>query len=386
MTDPIGAPGTSMSRREFVAATGLSGSLALAGCQAPTSSSKVSTTSETATETSMASQSESLPTTSPPEIVNVDEQGGEVTISTVASKHMVHPEETMGGPVELPKVWAFQADDGEPSVPGPILRTTEGEDMEVTLDNTDANMPHTLHFHGVRKTWENDGVPTTTGITVNPGEKHTYEIPANVPGTHLYHCHYQTQRHIDMGMYGIFRVDPKGYEEADQELFMTLKDWDSTLNKQMAGMDATYSPRDRDPDVFTINGKSAPRTLHPEDGSPVIVSQGDTVRIHLTNNGYMSHPMHTHNHRFRVVEKDGSKVPEAAQYEQDIVNVAPAERKAIEFDADADPGIYLMHCHKVSHAMNGNTYPGGMVGGIVYEEAMDSDIFAELMDYAGYEG
>ncbi|ACV48080.1 multicopper oxidase type 3 [Halomicrobium mukohataei DSM 12286] len=375
-----------MSRREFVAATGLSGSLALAGCQAPTSSSKVSTTSETATETSMASQSESLPTTSPPEIVNVDEQGGEVTISTVASKHMVHPEETMGGPVELPKVWAFQADDGEPSVPGPILRTTEGEDMEVTLDNTDANMPHTLHFHGVRKTWENDGVPTTTGITVNPGEKHTYEIPANVPGTHLYHCHYQTQRHIDMGMYGIFRVDPKGYEEADQELFMTLKDWDSTLNKQMAGMDATYSPRDRDPDVFTINGKSAPRTLHPEDGSPVIVSQGDTVRIHLTNNGYMSHPMHTHNHRFRVVEKDGSKVPEAAQYEQDIVNVAPAERKAIEFDADADPGIYLMHCHKVSHAMNGNTYPGGMVGGIVYEEAMDSDIFAELMDYAGYEG
>jgi len=375
-----------MSRREFVAATGLSGSLALAGCQAPTSSSKVSTTSETATETSMASQSESLPTTSPPEIVNVDEQGGEVTISTVASKHMVHPEETMGGPVELPKVWAFQADDGEPSVPGPILRTTEGEDMKVTLDNTDANMPHTLHFHGVRKTWENDGVPTTTGITVNPGEKHTYEIPANVPGTHLYHCHYQTQRHIDMGMYGIFRVDPKGYEEADQELFMTLKDWDSTLNKQMAGMDATYSPRDRDPDVFTINGKSAPRTLHPEDGSPVIVSQGDTVRIHLTNNGYMSHPMHTHNHRFRVVEKDGSEVPEAAQYEQDIINVAPAERKTIEFDADADPGIYLMHCHKVSHAMNGNTYPGGMVGGIVYEEAMDSDIFGELMDYAGYEG
>ena len=375
-----------MSRREFVAATGLSGSLALAGCQAPTSSSKVSTTSETATETSMASQSESLPTTSPPEIVNVDEQGGEVTISTVASKHMVHPEETMGGPVELPKVWAFQADDGEPSVPGPILRTTEGEDMEVTLDNTDANMPHTLHFHGVRKTWENDGVPTTTGITVNPGEKHTYEIPANVPGTHLYHCHYQTQRHIDMGMYGIFRVDPEGYEEADQELFMTLKDWDSTLNKQMAGMDATYSPRDRNPDVFTINGKSAPRTLHPEDGSPVIVSQGDTVRIHLTNNGYMSHPMHTHNHRFRVVEKDGSQVPEAAQYEQDVINVAPAERKTIEFDADADPGIYLMHCHKVSHAMNGNTYPGGMVGGIVYEEAMDSDIFGELMDYAGYEG
>jgi len=27
-----------------------------------------------------------------------------------------------------------------------------------------------------------------------------------------------------------------------------------------------------------------------------------------------------------------------------------------------------------------------MVGGIVYKEAMDTDIFRSLMDYAGYEG
>jgi hypothetical protein len=36
--------------------------------------------------------------------------------------------------------------------------------------------------------------------------------------------------------------------------------------------------------------------------------------------------------------------------------------------------------------MNGDSYPGGMVGAIVYEEAMDTDLFAQLMDYAGYEG
>jgi hypothetical protein len=87
-----------------------------------------------------------------------------------------------------------------------------------------------------------------------------------------------------------------------------------------------------------------------------------------------------------VVERDGAPVPEAAQHEQDVVDVAPAQRRTIEFEADADPGIYLLHCHKVSHAMNGNSYPGGMVGGVVYEEAMDSEIFAQLMDYAGYEG
>jgi FtsP/CotA-like multicopper oxidase with cupredoxin domain len=378
MTDNIGAPGTDFSRRDFVKATGTIGVAGLAGC---------STGYQGPAQQSAGTQDgEQLPLAGAPQVVDVHEQNNQVTLRSVTSRLAAHPGDSMGGPVELPAVWAWQADDRTPSVPGPVIRTVEGEDIEVTLDNTDAIHPHTLHFHGVRKTWENDGVPTTTGITVAPGEKHTYEIPANVPGTHLYHCHYQTHRHIDMGMYGVFRVDPEGYERADQELFMTLKDWDSRLNRQIAGEDVSYSPRDRSPDVFTINGRSAPRTLHPEDGSPVIVSQGDTVRLHLANNGYMSHPIHTHNHRFRLVQKDGSDVPEAAQYEQDIVNVAPAERKTIEFEADADPGIYLIHCHKVSHAMNGDSYPGGMVGAIVYEEAMDTDLFAQLMDYAGYEG
>jgi FtsP/CotA-like multicopper oxidase with cupredoxin domain len=100
----------------------------------------------------------------------------------------------------------------------------------------------------------------------------------------------------------------------------------------------------------------------------------------------MSHPMHIHNHRFRVVEKDGAQVPEAALHERDVTNIAPAQRHTLEFDATVDPGIYLMHCHKVNHVMNGSSYPGGMLGGIVYEEVMDSDIFGSLMEYAGYEG
>jgi FtsP/CotA-like multicopper oxidase with cupredoxin domain len=333
-----------------------------------------------------ATQQNTLPTTTPPEVVDVNEQGGSVTIQSTPARHDVHPLEAMGGPVELPQVWAFSTEDGEPSVPGPIIRTTEGTEMEITFDNSNGQRPHTLHFHGVQKTWENDGVPTTTGIQVGPGESHTYTIPANVPGTHLYHCHYQTNRHVEMGMYGILRVDPEGYEPADREYFLSVRDWDSRLPRQMAGEDVQYDPRNRHPDIFTINGKSAPRTLHPEQGSPLIVSEGDNVRLHFVNAGYMSHPLHIHNHRFQVTSKDGGQVPEAARHGQDIVNVAPAERYAIDFTADADPGIYLMHCHKVNHVMNGNFYPGGMLTGLVYESVMDSDIFGQLMEYAGYEG
>jgi FtsP/CotA-like multicopper oxidase with cupredoxin domain len=382
MTTRFGAPGTGLSRREFLAATGATGIASLAGCSAGGANEPAATSH---TPTQAQTDSPDLPYTSPPTVVNVGEQGGEVTMRTQQARHAVHPLDAMGGPVEFPRVWAFQADDNDPSVPGPILRTTEGNAMEVTLDNTDGRRPHTIHFHGVRKAWENDGVPTTTGIQVPPGETHTYEIPANVPGMHFYHCHFQTHRHIDMGMYGIYRVDPEGYEPADREYFMTIKDWDSRVPRKWGGeADFTYNSASRNPDVFTVNGKSAPRTLHPEEGSPIIVDEGDSVRIHLVNGGYMSHPMHIHNHRFQRVEKDGGTIPEAARHDMDVTNIAPAERHTIEFTADADPGIYLMHCHKVNHVMNGTFYPGGMLTGVVYRSVMDTDIFNQLMEYAGY--
>jgi FtsP/CotA-like multicopper oxidase with cupredoxin domain len=372
-----GAPGNGIGRREFLAATGATGTAALAGC--------LGDERESASTASPAGDDD-LPITAAPQVVDLDDQDGQVTLSTRPARQFAHPGDSMGGPVELPRVWAFQADDRPPSVPGPVLRATEGQTLEIALDNSDAAHPHTLHFHGVRKSWENDGVPTTTGIRVDPGDTHTYEIPANVPGTHLYHCHYQTHRHVDMGMYGVFRVDPDGYEPADTEAFLTIKEWDSRLNRKMAGEDASYSPRQRTPDTFTVNGRSAPRTLHPEDGSPVIVEHGDTVRLHFVNAGYHNHPMHTHNHRFQVVEKDGATVPEAARHDQDIVDVAPAQRRTVEFEADADPGAYLLHCHKVNHAMNGTFYPGGMVTGLLYEEVMDTDVVGNLLSAAGYEG
>ncbi|MDS0297808.1 multicopper oxidase domain-containing protein [Halogeometricum sp. S1BR25-6] len=381
MKGEIGAPGDGISRRQFLAATGSTGVAAAAGCL----TSSTPTVTKVNPAGAAAQVAGDLPTTGRPEVVGLEERNNHVTLKAVNAVHHVHPGETMNGPITLPVVWAWQADDGTPSVPGPILRITEGQEFSVTLDNTGMDMPHTFHVHGLRKTWENDGVPTTTGVTVEPGQKHTYDFTANVAGTHLYHCHYQTPRHMDMGMYGVLRVEPEGYERADKEYYMTVKEWDTRLSRQYGGEDAVYDITARQMDTFTVNGKSAPATFHPETGSPLIVDPGDTVRIHWVNGGFQAHPMHLHNHRFRVVEKDGSPIPEAMQIEQDVVNVAPAERYTVEFEADADPGIYLVHCHKVDHVRNGSSYPGGMLTAIVYTPVMDTDLFKQVMAYAGYE-
>ena len=328
-------------------------------------------------------QAPALPRTGQPEIVDLADQGHESVLRVVPSRHTLVGAEASTGPIELPEVWAWQADDREPSVPGPIYRLREGEEANITLENAEHNIPHTLHVHAVEKSWLNDGSPETTGELVRGDEEHTYRLKGSVPGTHFYHCHFETHEHMDMGMYGIFRVDPEDYAPPDREYFLTLREWDDRLHRQMAGGDVEYSPRDRNSNQYTINGRAAPYTLHPDHGSPIIVSAGETVRVHLVNAGYESHPFHTHNHRFRVVEKDGSPIPEAAQYEEDVINVAPAERYTIEFEADSDPGLYPAHCHKVNHVMNDTAYPGGMLTAIVYEEALETEQFDEVMDLAG---
>jgi FtsP/CotA-like multicopper oxidase with cupredoxin domain len=390
------------TRRRFLATTAALGAAGLAGCNSGDDDNNDSDGNETESngendseqpdqvdgewEGSDATDVETdHPYTSPRTTINLDETDGAVTLSTRACRHQLLGDNTRGGPWELPEVWAWETPETDPSVPGPLLRVTEGTDMELTFDNSEHNRPHTFHVHGLAKDWEDDGVPSTTGVQVNPGEEYTYEITANQPGTHLYHCHLQTQTHLAMGMYGILRVDPVDYEPPDREFFMTLKEWDTRLSASQAGGDVSYSHRNRRPDAYTVNGRCAPYTFHPGEGYPMVVEEGDDVRMHFVNAGYRSHTMHTHNHTFTVVEKDSGTIPESAQHTEDIVNIAPAERKVIEFTADADPGVYAAHCHRVDHAMNGETYPGGMLAGMAYDSELDSEQFQNLLDQSGYE-
>ncbi|WP_242695376.1 multicopper oxidase domain-containing protein [Halomontanus rarus] len=388
-----------MRRRTVLTMAGAGALGALAGCLSPSTDDGSMAAGDEGGDNGSTDDNESAddtaesegpltdyPYTAPPQIVELADQGFESTLRTVPARHQLVTDEAKGGPIELPEVWAWQADDLEPSVPGPIYRVTEGETFDLHFENTEHNRSHTVHMHALGKEWKDDGVPSTTMMQVNPDENHTYTYEADVPGTHLYHCHFQTHNHLDMGMYGLVRVDPVDYEAPDREYFLTLREWDDRLHKQEAGGDADYDPAHRDPTLYTVNGRSAPSTFNPELGSPLVVSEGDRVRVHVVNAGYDNHAFHTHNHRFRVVEKDGGMIPAEQQHEMDVVDVAPAERYTLEFTADADPGIYPTHCHKVDHATNDGSYPGGMVTAIVYEEVMNTEEFAAVMDDAGFEG
>lgn len=71
MTDRIGAPGTGISRREFLIASGTGGAAALAGCVGSAPNPQLG-----AKPANLQQKNETLPLTAPPQVVQVNEQGG----------------------------------------------------------------------------------------------------------------------------------------------------------------------------------------------------------------------------------------------------------------------------------------------------------------------
>ena len=91
---------------------------------------------------------------------------------------------------------------------------------------------------------------------------------------------------------------------------------------------------------LTLNGKSFPAT------EPVVVEEGDWVRVTYFNEGLQVHPMHLHGFEQMVIAKDGE--PLDAPYAADTILVAPGERYTVLFHADA-AGTWVWHCHILNH-------------------------------------
>lgn len=105
--------------------------------------------------------------------------------------------------------WAFNG-----SVPGPELRVTVGELLEVTLTNRDIPDGVTIHWHGVEVPNAEDGVAGVTPDAVYPGESHVYRFRPNRAGTFWYHSHQSSSIQVARGLHGVLVVEPS---EVDSE-------------------------------------------------------------------------------------------------------------------------------------------------------------------------
>jgi CopA family copper-resistance protein len=110
------------------------------------------------------------------------------------------------------------------SVPGPILRLREGDNVTINVINR-MKEPTSIHWHGLRLPSDMDGVPGLSFRGIMPGETFTYRFPVVQSGAYWYHSHSGMQE--QMGLYGAMVITPKAKEPYayDREHVVLLSDW-----------------------------------------------------------------------------------------------------------------------------------------------------------------
>lgn len=97
--------------------------------------------------------------------------------------------------------------------PGVTLRMPRGVIFHATTKGH-GPPPHTIHWHGIEPTPQNDGVGH---CSMEIGD-YTYQWQPNFIGTYFYHCHRNTMQHFEFGLFGLLLIEPP------DAYFATLQD------------------------------------------------------------------------------------------------------------------------------------------------------------------
>ena len=110
------------------------------------------------------------------------------------------------------------------SVPGPLIRLKEGQDVLIRVKN-ELNEDTSIHWHGILPPFQMDGVPGVSFDGIKPGTTFEYRYRLNQNGTYWYHSHSKLQEQF--GHYGPLIVDPAGQDpvEYDREYPIVLSDF-----------------------------------------------------------------------------------------------------------------------------------------------------------------
>lgn len=295
--------------------------------------------------------------------------------------------------------------------PSPVIRVEQGDKVYITLENTHY-FPHTIHFHGVDHPWKlksgqnNDGDPATGARAIFPGESRTYEMQPRQAGTMFYHCHVQTDKHLMMGLNGMFVVEENrpnnwvqtfniGAGQVRHSSVAVKEQYDleydlyyQSIDKKLSGiiqqandprlvakaMNRQYNMTESAENYFLLNGHSFPYTLR---DAMVVVKPNQKIKLRIANAQHSSMAIHFHGHKAKVTHYDGVELSPAAQVTRDVFDIAPAQRMDLSLQTVDDglhsfgSGIWLFHDHVETGITTDGMAPGGNISILVYQDFLD---------------
>ncbi|MGM9380106.1 multicopper oxidase family protein [Streptomyces antibioticus] len=99
---------------------------------------------------------------------------------------------------------------------------------------------------------------------------------------------------------------------------------------------------------WAING--TPFDMNDPAANPIVIEEGQRVRLDFVNDTDMWHPMHLHGHTYQLGDSGPRK---------DTAIVLPKKKLSVFFDAD-NPGQWMLHCHNAYHG------EAGMMANVAY--------------------
>ena len=281
----------------------------------------------------------------------------------------------------------------KPSIPGPTLIFTEGDEVTLHLTNLackndyliGSNGPNEnsylgIHVHGVHYSIEDDAsyqrmhmTGTTAESAASCGDSVTYEwdVGVGTAGTWPYHDHTFSKNEIgseDLGLFGTVIVNPasgtvSGFvngetgtidsipvEDIEKEFILWM------VSSKVLGTSVFYGMEvdndvNNDGSITTDDIKQTPLWTNP----PLYATDGAKVRYHVLGIGDETHAFHLHGHRW--VEATGGAADII-----DVKEISPLQRHTFVIEA-SDNGNehtgtegWMYHCHVFEHmeaGMNG---------------------------------
>lgn len=120
------------------------------------------------------------------------------------------------------------------TVPGPVLRWQEGEEVTINVTNR-LREPTSIHWHGILLPAPVDGVPGLSFDGIAPEQTFTYRFTVKQSGTYWYHSHSALQE--QSGLYAPLIIDPvrPAPYRYEREYVVMLSDWtDENPHRVMA--------------------------------------------------------------------------------------------------------------------------------------------------------
>src|SRR5206468_489897 len=225
------------------------------------------------------------------------------------------------------------------SVPGPLLRVKEGQQVTVDVQNS-SDVPELVHWHGLYVPSEVDGAMEEGTPMVPSGGSRQYSFIAQPSGTRWYHTHAfagkDLRRSLYSGQFGFFYIEPKNNPgQYDQEVFIAAHQW----NPEFVSMQDLKKgpPPDNGLEVMYRAASFNDKALG--YGEPIRVKAGERVLFHLLN-ASATDDVHLvlPGHSFNIVALDGNPVPISRTVP--VLVLAPAER----IDAIVEmkqPGVWV---------------------------------------------